>query len=100
VSVVVVVLLDVESVVLVESPLLLQDQIATADKQMAKENNFFFIKWFLCVEVQKIYASPVRQNLCIRQTQKRYDLNKKAVQSFSSEELIQHYQKLITLFAT
>ena len=65
VLVVSVVVLVVESVVLVESPLLLQDQIAAADKQMAKENNFFFIKWFLCVEVQKIYASPLKENSSI-----------------------------------
>jgi hypothetical protein len=58
VSIVVVVVLVVESEVLVESPLLLQDQTATAEKQMAKENKFFFIKWFLWVELQKFYASP------------------------------------------
>jgi hypothetical protein len=40
----------------VDSPLLLHDQIKAADKQMEKESNFFFIKWFLCDELQKIYA--------------------------------------------
>jgi hypothetical protein len=52
-----VVVLEVESLELDELPLLLQDQINAADKQKAKERNFFFIKWFLCVDVQKFYAS-------------------------------------------
>jgi len=53
-----VVVVDETLVLFDELPLLLQDQTKAADKQMAKESNFFFIKWFLCGEVQKIYASP------------------------------------------
>jgi hypothetical protein len=45
-----------------ELPLLLQDQTNAADKQMAKESNFFFIKWFLCGELQKTYAKPSTTN--------------------------------------
>jgi hypothetical protein len=52
-----VVVLVVESVLVVELPLLLQDQTKAAEMQMAKESNFFFIKWFLCVGLQKFYAS-------------------------------------------
>jgi hypothetical protein len=38
--------LVVESELAVDSPLLLHDHMTAADRQRAKENNFFFIKWF------------------------------------------------------
>jgi len=46
---------ELESSVLVVSPLLLQDHITAADKQIANKNNVFFIKAF-DREKHKIYA--------------------------------------------
>jgi hypothetical protein len=46
----------VVSEVVVESPLLLHDHMVAAERQMAKESNLLFIKWFLWDECQKSYA--------------------------------------------
>lgn len=81
---IVVVLFVVESVVLVESPLLLHDQIVAADKQMAKENNFFFIKWFLCDELQKIYASTWQKKLPVQALKMAIVLKNFCVMHFGS----------------
>jgi hypothetical protein len=49
-----------------ESLLLLQDQTASADKQMAKERSFFFINEF-CRSMHKIYASPSARRYSLMQ---------------------------------
>lgn len=94
-----VVMVELESVVLVVSLLLLHDQTAKAERQMAKENNFFFIKWFLCVELQKICATPAARNGCWYRLQILEFYNQGHCK-MTLVRGIQHNEKVITLFTT